>query len=426
MTTQPSHARRRRFVPRSFRGTIVLSTVATMTLAMVVIGLGVQLLLARTAQRDIGTVLEDRAAALIPVIQRASTSELTVESDAVEPGTEVFDGTGTLVAGSIERDVRDRAQVLAAAGRKRTSSDRDDDVRLLAVPFSTPSGDNGVIVVSQETEPYERSEFYALLATIGIGVIVIANTAFMALRVTRKALEPVTQMAQRATEWSERDLTHRFALGPPTDELAALGGTLDQLLDRVASAIRTEQRLTAELAHELRTPLTNIQGSAGLALMRGVKDAEDREDFEEIAAAAREMSAVIRTLLDIARESATGAQDQSCTVGEVIAGLVSAVDGRILVDDQTSGSVARIAAPRDLVVRAVAPIVDNAVQHARGPDLVPSERPPRPRRAGRLRRRRRGGLCHACQPVRARRHPGHRGRGPGAGDRAPDRAVLRR
>src|SRR3982751_5025390 len=114
----------------------------------------------------------------------------------------------------------------------------------------------------------------------------------------------------RAAEWSEHALPHRFALGPPTNELASLGNTLDQLLDRVASAIRGEQRLTAELAHELRTPLTNIQGSAGLALMRGVTDPEDREDFEEIAAAAREMGAVIRTLLDIARDGSGAGQDQ--------------------------------------------------------------------------------------------------------------------
>ena len=83
-------------------------------------------------------------------------------------------------------------------------------------------------------------------------------------------------MAQRASEWSEHDLSHRFSLGPPTNELESLGSTLDQLLDRVTSAILSEQRLTAELAHELRTPLTNIQGSAGLALMRGVRDVEDR------------------------------------------------------------------------------------------------------------------------------------------------------
>ena len=76
-------------------------------------------------------------------------------------------------------------------------------------------------------------------------------------------------MAERAADWSEHDLTHRFDLGPPTNELAALGETLDHLLDRVASAISSEQRLTSELAHELRTPLTSIQGSADLALMRG-------------------------------------------------------------------------------------------------------------------------------------------------------------
>jgi two-component system OmpR family sensor kinase len=355
----------RRLVPRSFRGKIVLSTVGVMTVAMLLVGVGIQLLLARTAQGDINTVLADRADAMITVIEQASAKQLTVPRNALEPGMEVYDGDGNLIAGSIERDARESAQDLATTDTRRTVSGPRDDERLLGVPFTTPSGDSGVIVVSQETRPYERSEFYALLVTIAIGVLVVAITALIALRVTRKALEPVTQMAQRATEWSEHDLTHRFALGPPSDELSSLGNTLDQLLDRVASAIRTEQRLTAELAHELRTPLTNIQGSAGLALMRGVTDAEDREDFEEIAVAAREMSAVIRTLLDIAREGSAAGQEQTCTVADVMPGLVGPLDGRLTVDDRTGTSAARIAAPRDLVVRAVAPLIDNAVHHAR-------------------------------------------------------------
>jgi len=362
----PGQAAVRRLVPRSFRGKIVLSTVAMMTVAMLLVGVGIQLLLARTAEGDIQTVLDERSDAMITVIQQASAAQLTVPRDALEPGMEVFDGNGQLIAGSVEHDVRDAAQDLSTTDARRTVSGPRGQERLLGVPFTTPSGDSGVLVVSQETEPYERSEFYALIVTIAIGVLVVAITALIALRVTRKALEPVTQMAQRATDWSEHDLTHRFALGPPTDELSSLGNTLDQLLDRVASAIRNEQRLTAELAHELRTPLTNIQGSAGLALMRGVKDDEDREDFEEIAAAAREMSAVIRTLLDIAREgSASGHAQQTCTVADVMTGVVGPLDERLSVDDRTGASVARIAAPRDLVVRAVAPLVDNAVRHAR-------------------------------------------------------------
>jgi len=365
-TVPPEESAQWRFSPRSFRGKIVLSTVAMMTVAMLLVGIGVQLLLARTAQRDVQTVLNDRAAAMISVIEQASRHQLTVPPDALEPGMEVFGPNGDLMAGSVERDVRDAAQHLSTTHTRRTVTGPHEAERLLGVPFTTPSGDRGVIVVSQETEPYERSEAYALVVTIAIGVFVVAITALIAIRVTHKALEPVAQMAQRATEWSEHDLTHRFALGPPTDELSSLGNTLDQLLDRVASAILTEQRLTAELAHELRTPLTNIQGSAGLALMRGVTDPEDREDFEEIAGAAREMNSVIQTLLDIAREGRPAGQEHTCTIADVMTPLVGSVDHRLVVDDRTDGSSARIAAPRELVVRAVAPLVDNAARHARG------------------------------------------------------------
>jgi signal transduction histidine kinase len=221
-----------------------------------------------------------------------------------------------------------------------------------------------VVVVSQPTAPYERSEFYALLGTGGLALLVVAVTALTALRVTRQALEPVTQMAERAAEWSEHDLSHRFDLGPPTNELAALGETLDHLLDRVASAIQSEQRLTSELAHELRTPLTSIQGSADLALMRGVDDPKTHEDLEQISASAREMAGVISTLLDLAREGSAGAVGSTCTAAEVMAALRSSVPESVPLLEESNGSSARIAAPTGLVARAVAPLLDNAVRHA--------------------------------------------------------------
>jgi two-component system OmpR family sensor kinase len=360
----------RRFGARSFRSKIVLSTVAVMSVAMVVMGLGVQILLDRTARNDINTVLDDRAEAMVTVIQQASTDQLTVPPDSLEPGMEVFNSNGELIAGSVEREVRDVALDLGTRGTRVSKRGPHDEEQLLGVPFTTRSGDRGVLVVSQETGPYERSEFYALLATGGVGLLVIAFTAMMALRVTKQALEPVTQMAQRAAEWSEHDLDHRFALGPPTNELASLGNTMDQLLDRVASAILAEQRLTAELAHELRTPLTSIQGSAGLALMRGVKDPDDREDFEEVAGAARDMSVVIQTLLDVARDNSSAAHGQTCRVADVMTALRGQTDSRVEVVDETIASRARIAAPRALVLRAIAPLVDNAVRHARGRVVV--------------------------------------------------------
>jgi signal transduction histidine kinase len=362
-TVAPAAARR--FGPRSFRGTIVLSTVLLMTVSMVVVGLFIQLLLARAAHNDVDEVLHQRAEAAVGLIRAASATGLTVPGDTLEPGIVVYDEHGDPVAGSVSSGARDAARRLAATRREQTEDVTDEHVRLLAVPFETTSGATGVLVVSQDTTPYERSERYALYATGVLAVLVIATTGLIARRVTRQALQPVTQMAETAANWSEHDLTHRFDLGPPTNELAALGETLDHLLDRVAYAILSEQRLTAELAHELRTPLTSIQGSADLALLRGVPDPATRQDLEQISASAREMSAVITTLLDLARDQSPSSRRRSCTVADLVPALVAAVDGKEVVD-RTADSEASIAAPRDLVVRAILPLVDNAVQHARG------------------------------------------------------------
>ncbi|MDR7254784.1 signal transduction histidine kinase [Nocardioides sp. BE266] len=352
-------------MPRSFRSTIVRTTVATMTVAMVLVVLGIQLVLDRTAQRDIRQVLEDRSQAMITVIEQASTTRLTVPADALEPGIAVYDDSGQRIAGSVESTARAAADDLGTTTTTRAAEGPTDDDRLLGTPFTTPSGDTGVLVVSQEAEPYERSELYALIATIVLGVLVIGATAVIALRVTSQALRPVSQMAERAADWSEHDLTHRFGLGPPTNELAALGETLDHLLDRVAAAIRSEQRLTSELAHELRTPLTAIQGSADLALLRGVDDDAVREDLRQISASARDMAGVIATLLDIARDGTTTGREQACTIADVVPGLLAAAGADVEVLDRTDGSTARVAAPAALVVRAVSPVVDNAARHAR-------------------------------------------------------------
>jgi two-component system OmpR family sensor kinase len=355
----------RRLAPRSFRATIVASTVGLMAVAMALVVLGIQVVLDFTAQRDIRQVLEDRSNAMVTVIEQASSTRLTVPTDTLEPGMVVYDSDGDRVAGSVESVVRDAADDLATTDQVRTVRGPADEERLLGTPFTTPSGGNGVLVVSQETGPYERSELYALLATVALGLLVIGATAVIALRVTRQALRPVTLMADRAADWSEHDLTHRFELGPPTNELGALGETLDHLLDRVASAIRSEQRLTSELAHELRTPLTAIQGSADLALLRGVEDDALRENLTQISASSREMAAVISTLLDLARDGSAMAREQACDMADVVPALVTAAGDRVEVVDLTGSRTARIAAPAALVVRAVSPVVDNAARHAR-------------------------------------------------------------
>src|SRR4051794_21713652 len=144
-----------------------------MAVAMVLVVLGIQVVLDFTAQRDIRQVLEDRSSSVISIIQQASSSRLTIPDDTLEPGMVVYDAAGDRVGGSVESVVRHAADDLATTDRVRTVRGPADEARLLGTPFTTPSGDTGVLVVSQETGPYERSEVYALLATVALGVLVI-------------------------------------------------------------------------------------------------------------------------------------------------------------------------------------------------------------------------------------------------------------
>ncbi len=355
---------RRRLTPTSFRTRILVSTVAVVAAVMVVAGIAVQIILARTASSDIESRLDERTAAALAVISEASRTSLTVPAESLTPGVVVYDDAGRPVAGVMDGGPRPTADRLGMSTSQR-SVGASDDYRLRATPFRTASGVRGVVVVSQEVTAYERSESYALIATVLLGLVMIASTAFATRRVTTQALRPVTQMAHDASQWSEHDLTRRFDLTPADDELTALGDTLDQLLDRVAAALRAEQRLTAELAHELRTPLTAIQGSADLALMRGVADDATRTDLEQVSASARSLAEVITALLDVAREPVTGSSAR-CTAADLVEPLAELVPAQVRFVDRTAASTAAIAAPAHLVVRALAPLVDNAVRHARG------------------------------------------------------------
>lgn len=213
-----------------------------------------------------------------------------------------------------------------------------------------------------EHYPQERSPWSILLETGLVGACGVVLSGLVAWRVSHRALKPVRDMAERAEDWSANDLARRFDLGPPVNELSQLGQTLDHLLDRVARAIRDEQRRTAELAHEIRTPLAAIRGAAELALLRKPGDPELRTDLAEIADGTRRMADVVTALLDLA-QNPEEALRATASPDALIAQVSRLVPAQIQLD--LTGSAPPIAGPLALVVRALAPLVENAGEHAR-------------------------------------------------------------
>lgn len=355
--------RRIRRLPSGFGSQLVVTTALVVAAVMVVLIGSTQAVLEWTAHLEINHALDQRTATALSLLREArdpTTADL-------EPGTRLYASGGGAINGDIERAVTSTAVPLVHAvltdGGTHTR-DAPADIHLQATPYDA-GGRHYAVVVTQDAEPYERSETYALLAEIVLGVLATAIAAAVAWRVTRRALEPVQQMAERAAEWSEHDLGHRFELGPPVNELAALGETMDHLLDRVAAAIRSEQRLTSELAHELRTPLTAARGSSELARLRARHDPHDPallDDLDAMDEATARMDVVVTTLLTLARtpEVAVG----SSRAAEVIARVAALVPDDLEFATDVPDGLPALAGPADVVVRALGPIVENAVHHA--------------------------------------------------------------
>lgn len=343
----------------SFRRQLVVSTAVLGALVAIVLVCVVQVVLAGVADDTVGRVLDDRADAVISSVDAAPTSSLRVPDTALDPGVAVYDDTGILVAGHTPPSQRDVFDDLSAS-RSRTVRRVANAYELVARPFRTTAGATGVVVVSEPLEPYENDERYALIVSVAAGALIVLLATALAAWASRRALAPVAQMAATAEDWSEHALDRRFDLGPPTNEIRSLGHTLDCLLSRVASAILAEQRLTSELAHELRTPLTAIKATADLVAMRPDLDDELRQDVVDIQESCRAMADTVTGLLDLARTQAVNSIDSSATLPEVLASVLRDLDGAVHVDVRVDDVV--VSLPRELAVRAVSPVVHNAVR----------------------------------------------------------------
>jgi signal transduction histidine kinase len=342
------------------RRIVVSALLLSGLVALLLVGI-VQAVLSSTTSETVHRVLVDRAEAVVSSVDAATRgTAISVPDSRLDAGVVVYDGAGRPVAGQVPPSLAAAFATLAGVTRTRTLT-APGGHELIGEPFTTRTGAVGVAVVAERLAPYEDAERAALVVSILSGVVLIGVATGAAATASRRTLQPVVQMARTADDWSEHDLGRRFALGAPTDELRALGHTLDALLDKVERAITTEQRLTSELAHELRSPLTAAQGRAELVLDRPGLDPQVRADVLDIHEQCRTMAETISGLLDLARAQ-TGSAGRA-GVGEVLEAVrrQSADPARVVVS-RPAGPDA-VGVPLALAARVVAPVVENALRH---------------------------------------------------------------
>jgi heavy metal sensor kinase len=173
-------------------------------------------------------------------------------------------------------------------------------VRVLAVPARAPRDQQVVAVAdSLALRDNELAGLRTLLLIAGPLALLLASVGGYEL--ARAALRPVDRMRSRAERITERQLSERLPVPEAADEIAALGHTLNAMLDRLEAAVARERRVVSDASHELRTPLTTLRAEVDFALMGDREKSELRAALESASEEAKRMSRLADDLLVLAR-----------------------------------------------------------------------------------------------------------------------------
>lgn len=227
-----------------------------------------------------------------------------------------------------------------------------------------PGSARVVVVAALPTADLESATLTLRTLLLVAFPLLLLVLGLIAWRVIGAALRPVEQLRSGAARIDGSLADERLPVPATRDEISALARTLNEMLDRVAAARRTQRSFVADAAHELRSPLATMRTQLEVAQRLGEGETLPVDLLPEVA----RLSALVEDLLLLARSDdrsrARPAEsvDLDDLVDDVVARYASA---RVPVRRAGGGGEPQVVdGARDELYRAMTNLVDNAVRHA--------------------------------------------------------------
>jgi two-component system OmpR family sensor kinase len=356
------------------RARLTLISAALMAMVLAVSGGFLYLRLRADLLEAVDSGLESQAAALLPNLQR-SDGALGEGGGLIDPGdafAQVLETGGVVIQSSPglrSAPLLTEAEVAGLRGprfleRDAQTVDEEVEARLLAV--RVPDGRVLVVGASLDDQHEALARLAALMAVGGPLVLILAGG--VGWIVAGAALRPVERMRIQAAAISASEPGRRLPPAGTGDEVARLGETLNEMLDRLEQALQRERRFVDEASHELRTPLANLRVELDLALRRARSSEELEAALRSAAEESERLARLAEDLLVLARtdRGRVPVRREEVDVAELVGGEVDAFAARA----RQAGVTIEAHVPRGLrssvdplrMRQAVGNLLDNAVR----------------------------------------------------------------
>jgi signal transduction histidine kinase len=255
---------------------------------------------------------------------------------------------------------------------------RNLDHRLVHIEVTT-SGSGGPPPRLQDLVPEIAGRMQAetlteLLTQAAVALAVVTLLATMlGWLVSGRVLRPIRSISSTAQRLSAENMSERVPVDRPPDELAALAGTINGMLDRIQQGVAERDRVldsqrmfTANAAHELRTPMTTMRTAIDVTLDGEPSRAELLTMAEDIRAAIGQSQRTLDGLLALAHSQASTGKRRRVDLADVTAGIVDGAVEEAAARDVTLRTDLRPAPVRGdpvLLERMAGNLVDNALRY---------------------------------------------------------------
>ncbi|MGB2875494.1 MAG: ATP-binding protein [Gaiellaceae bacterium] len=251
---------------------LTLAFALAMAVVLGATGAFLYLRLGSTLDRTLDQSLRTRAADVAALVQQASPGLQDAKSlggangafaQVIGPKGNVVDATPgltrrPLIGGALLTSARLHPSFFA----QTVNGER---VRLLAMPV-TAEGQRRVIVVGGSLQPRTQALADLRRQLLLGGPIALLLASLAGYLLAAAALRPVERMSERAATISGVSAGRRLPVPRADDEIARLGGRLNEMLGRLEAALARERSLVSNASHELRTPLALLKTEIELAL----------------------------------------------------------------------------------------------------------------------------------------------------------------
>jgi signal transduction histidine kinase len=204
------------------------------------------------------------------------------------------------------------------------------------------------------------------LVLLPLGLILSGGAAYL---ISVMAFRPIVKMISSAEAISATTLAGRLELPNVTDEVHLLGRALNDMIDRIDSALKSQRQFVADASHELRTPLTILKSELEFA-HKSAKTPALKATIGTSLAELDHLSSMVTDLLTLARLDGSQAKLDIATIrlDEVLIECVQAV--RVIAKRKKIGlklfieEAVEIKGDQKKLISVVLNLLDNAIKYS--------------------------------------------------------------